>query len=59
MFMCGVAMFNCLQFEGKQVMSKQAEQDLENAIAQEQINNPDFFDDCKKHNQVSDLVLKN
>ena len=37
-------------------MSKQAEQDLENAIAQEQINNPDFFDECKMHNQVSDLV---
>jgi len=32
-------------------MSKQAEQDLKNAIAQEQINNPDFSDDCKKHNR--------
>jgi len=37
-------------------MSKQAEQDLKNAIAQEQINNPDLWDYCKKHNQVSDLV---
>ena len=37
-------------------MTKQAQQDLKNAIDQEQIKDPDFLDNCKKHNQVSDLV---
>ena len=39
-------------------MSKKAEQDLENAIAQEQINNPDFLDNCKKFDQLENRLQK-
>ena len=37
-------------------MTKQAEQDLGNAIDQERVNNPTWDDDLKHFNKVSDLV---